>query len=478
MNTFCNLLYRLAGAVPQYVADCPLSERQRYRNIAYGMCIVWALTAFSAHHAALLWGVKDPLAWLPAFLWALFMVACDRMVVMALTKREDRPMPLLPVIVRLVLVLINASVLSLFAILAYNQDGLARIRFEQKQRAIAGDRQFFVGHYQLQEHQNELASSVAAMTAIKTQLAEIPLNIADLRAKRGACQREFEAIRKTNAPKRSNLRSDLAGLMARINLLRRGSLSRPANGDSLPAFESEAERFRHRLATLDSEESSKRRGCEEIVAREIAESRKYYDPLRLESAHLQKEIKDARNTIIIAKRNVEVSAEESEQVSKAAFSFNLSGQGNALVELLKENWLAGIIALIVWLISVCMDTLPILLKTSARGGPYDLRVSREERTYETTQRNFLIIDKIQSDAVVRKVGAVMPEMMEITRPLTLFAQTEAEITKVRQVRENAAKADLARLQDVDDIFNAAVARSRKLLRESWIPRVPTQGVAF
>ncbi len=475
MNTFSNFLYHLAGAVPQYVADCPLSEQQRYRNIAYGMGIVWVLTFFSAHHAAVLGGIKDPLAWLPALLWALFMVACDRMVVTTLTKRDDRPMPLLSVVVRLVLVVINASVLSFFAILAYNQNGLARIRFEQQQHALAEDRHFFVGHYQLQEHQNEVTNFVSAMAAVKIKLAEVPSHIADLRARTGACQTEFEAIQKMNVPKRSNLRSILAGLVARINLLRRGSLSGSANSDTLPALE--AERFRLRLATLDNEESSKRRRCEEVAAREAAESRKYYAPLREERTRLQKELQDTRDALIIAKRKVDASVMESEQVSKAAFGFNLSGQGNALVEFLKEDWLARIIALIVWLISLCLETLPILLKTSARGGPYDLLVSREEQAYESTQWHSQMIDKIQRDAAIEKVMAVMPEVTEIAKPLTLFALTEEQIAKVRPVRENAARADLSRLQEVDDTFNAAVAQSRKLLRESWMTRTPTQGAA-
>ena len=477
MNTFSNLLYRLAGAVPQYVADCPLSEQQRYRNIGYGMGIVGALTAFSAHHAAVLWGIKDPLAWIPALLWALFMIACDRMVVMALTKRDDRPMPRLAVIVRLVLIVINATVLSLFFILASNQNGLGRIRFEQQQHALAEDRQFFVGQYRLQEHQNDVTNSVAAVAVVKTKLAEVPSQIADLRARIGACQTEFEALQKMNVPKRSYIRSNLAGLVARINLLRRGSLSNSANGDALPAPEAEAERFRLRLTMLDTEESSKRRRCEEVAKREAAESRQYYAPLREEKTRLEKELEDTRDTLMIAKRKVTASVAESEQVSKAAFGFNLSGQGNALAELLKKNWLARIISSIVWLISICLETMPILLKTSARGGPYDLRVTRVERAYESTQRHSLVIETIQRDAAVDNVRAAMPEVMKIAMPLTLFTLTEEEIAKVRRVRENAARADLSRLQEIDDTFNAAVEQSRKILRESWITRTPTQGAA-
>jgi hypothetical protein len=476
MNTFINFLYRVAGSVPEYVADCPPSERQRYRNIAYGMGIVWIVTAFSAHHAAVLWGIKDPLAWLPGLLWACFMVACDRMVVMALTKREDRPMPLLPVVVRLVLVLVNASVLGFFAILAYNQDGLARVRFEQQQRAIAGDRQFFVGYYRLQERQNKLADSVSALAAVKTKIAEVPSHIADLRAMQSACQTEFEAIQKVSMPKRSNLRSDLVGLMSRIGLLRRGSLSESTTVDALPALETEADRLRQRLSALDSEESFKRRSCTEIAAREAAESRRYYDPLREEKTRLQKDVEDTRGTLKIASQKVDASVAESERVSEGAFGFNLSGQGNALVEVLKENWLARMIALTVWSISLCLETLPILLKSNARGGPYDQRVSREERAYESTLQTHLVLETIQRDAAVEKVRAVMPEVMEISKPLTLFARTEEEIAKVRRVRESAAKADLSRLQEVDDTFNAAVTQSRKLLRQSWITEAPTQGV--
>lgn len=473
MSTLNNFLYRLAGAVPQYLAECPLSEQQRYRNIAYGMMIVWIVTCLSAHHAAVLGGVNDPIAWLPASTWALFMVACDRMVVMALTKRSDRSISRMPIFVRLALILINATILSYFAILWCNENGLARTRFVQQQHAIAEDQQFFAGHYHLQEHQNELASSTTAMGAVKTKLAVVPSNIANLRVKIGACRSEVEAQQKANFPKRSNLSSELAGLTSRINTLRRGLLTGSKQADTVSVLESESERVRRRLSALDSEDASKRRHCEELAAREAIESRNYYGPLNEEKSRVQKELEDAREATLIARRKVDASVVESEQVSKAAFGFNLSGEGNALMQLLNDNWLARIIAFVVWAISVCLETLPILLKLRACGGPYDERVSREDQSYESFQRHSLNLVTIQLNAETEKVRELTPKAMEIAKPLLLFVLTEEEIAKARVVREKVAKADLSRLQELDDSFHAAAAQSRQLLRESWLRPAPT-----
>lgn len=473
MSTLNNFLYRLAGAVSQYVTECPLSEQQRYRNIAYGMMIVWTVTYLSAHHAAVLGGVNDPIAWLPASIWALFMVACDRMVVMALTRRSDRPISRVPIIVRLALVLINATILSYFAILGCNENGLARIRFVQQQHAIAEDQQFFVSHYHLQEHQNELASSTTAMGAVKAKLAVVPPNIANLRAKVGACRNEVEVLQRANTLKRSNLSSELAGLTSRIYALRRGTLIGSRQTEPVSGLEVEAERVRRRLAALDGEEASRRRVCEELAAREAIESRNHYGPLNEEKSRIQKELDDAKEATLIARRKVDASVVESEQVSKAAFGFNLSGEGNALMQLLNDNWLARIIASVVWAISVCLETLPILLKLRACGGPYDERVAREDRSSESLQRHTLDLVTIQLNAETEKIRELTPKEMEIAKPLLLFALTEEEIAKARVVREKAAKADLSRLQEIDDSFHAAVARSRQLLRESWLRPTPT-----
>lgn len=462
MNSFAAFLYHLAGAVPEYLFECPASERQRYRNMAYAMGIVGVITAFSAHHAALLCGLRDPVAWLPAMVWAMIMIACDRIVILALAHRSDRQTPLLPIVVRVVLVVVNALILGFFALLAYNQQGFARIRFEQKQHAIAEDNAFFEGQYRLGEKEKDVAETATLVKDVEAKLALIPSHITQLRDQMKMCDRDLASLQASNVSIRHGLRGDLASFQSKIDSL---GITSAVGDEDVRQWQASAARIRVRLAALDSQEALKRRECADIGSREALAARQYYGPLRQKETEHHEQLRVRKNDLAASRGKLEASMAESEAVSASAYGFNLSGEGGALLELLKREWFARIIALVVWLISVCLETLPILQKVRARGGPYDQRVAAEERVYEAKLAHRFDMEVVESAAATEKARSLMPDVIELSKPLTLFMLAEDEIARTRSYRERVVKADPSRMQDIEDAFHVAVGQARKILRD-------------
>jgi len=442
-----SFLYRLGGTVPEYIERCPASERQRYRNLAYAMFVVWLLTAFAAHHAATLWGFSSLLAWIPAFIWASTMVLCDRIVVIALVKREGRKIPWLSVAMRLLLVLVNAAVLGFFAVLASNQDALARVRFEQKQRAVIQDRTTFVAAYQIKEQSAIVTDMSAQLADLKKKLATTPSHIEKLRTDANVCRQQLESFRYTNAKRRR----DLMGTLAAMNR----STVDPGEADSI----------RVQIEEMDSKERLHERRCAKLSASLTEETNRYYTPLREEKLAIEHDLARKKATLSDSEGQVRTWMDESKRVSDAAFSFNVAAQGRALTEYLAQTWLAPVIVVIIWIASISLETIPIGIKAASRGGTYDAIVFREESSFESRLSYEAAIEAIRREAELEKIRNATPYAVRIFEPLTLFMITEAEIAKARRVRESAAKEDPSRVEELDRTFEAAVAKTRAELRK-------------